>query len=102
MSIFVTIVGCILILCVVFFVSVTIYEQALNVTAKFLDRITWDAKRAERARIYVRMKQDSWWFSEDEKAMKALDLYAEGLQSEAYISSTREAWRKAFAAKDSQ
>lgn len=55
-----------------------------------------------RESIVQRLVCDSWWFSEDPKTMRALQLYAEMLVSGfGGVSSVREKWRSEFAVPES-
>lgn len=52
-----------------------------------------------RENIVRRFTCDAWWFSEDPKTMRALQLYAEMLVTGfGSVSDVREKWRKEFPA----
>lgn len=66
-----------------------------------MKRFFWKMDSAFRHEFAGRLMRASWWFSEDEKTMRALQLYAESISTGTTDpSAIRDKWRSEFETKE--
>lgn len=100
MSTFMNIVGGAVIFTTCAAILVLGYLVACAATKSVFEKYTWKIYSAARGDIVSRFLNDSWWFSEDKKTMRALQLYGKALAEDGRdISRIREEWRREFSEK---